>query len=439
MNLCGWKPPLFTDALGLALRLGAATLVSVVGAPGVALAQVQDDPVPGKPAPTTQPRFGGAGQWVMLGTSNDLYAFKETFSRGDAKLMTVGVSVGVDRFVVRHFSVGLDAGVGYADNQGYGVDTFGETKSTSFTGGLRLGYDVPLGQRFSWYPRLTLGIASAHSETTVLAGGDGSSTSAVASSIGPTVNLYAPLLLHLVPHVFMGFGPRVRHDFGVQRGGPYEGTQSTLVSGDLVLGGWWGERGASVDSAANAVEPDDAPFGSRGQLVLGLATDASVSYRTDSASKYSEMAADLIPSLDYFVLDNLSIGVDAFISHASGTSLDVGETPTDFAFTTVGLGPRVGSNVPITKSSHLWPQVELGYGTVFTSLSSRDGTNQHSSKRSWLRLSAPILFKVTSHFLLGAGPYFFHEISNTDQYGNENEAESVGARLLMAGWFDVLR
>ena len=119
--------------------------------------------------------------------------------------------------------------------------------------------------------------------------------------------------------------------------------------------------------------------------------------------------------------------------------LDLGEAPTDFAFTTVGVAPRVGSNVPIVEWSSLWPQVELGYGTVFTKQSSRDGTNQHSSKRTWLRLSAPILFKVTSHFLLGAGPYFFHEISNTDQYGNENEAESVGARLLMAGWFDLLR
>ena len=40
----------------------------------------------------------------------------------------------------------------------------------------------------------------------------------------------------------------------------------------------------------------------------------------------------------------------------------------------------------------------------------------------------------TSNGLHAVGPYFFHEISNTDQYGTKNKAESVGASLLMAGW-----
>ncbi len=90
--------------------------------------------------------------------------------------------------------------------------------------------------------------------------------------------------------------------------------------------------------------------------------------------------------------------------------------------------------MPLTKWSSFWPQVELGYGTLSIKLSSRDGTNQHSSKRMWLRLSAPVLVNVSSHFLLGAGPYFFHELYDTDQHGTDNKAESVGANLVLAGW-----
>ncbi len=264
-------------------------------------------------------RFGGAGQWVMLGSSNGLHIFKETFSQSEAKYVDAYGVVGIDRFVARHFSIGLAAGARYADDQGYGVKTFGETKATSISGGVRFGYAVPLGELFSWYPRLTLGISRTHSETTVVGSWNDFPAPSVSSSIGPEVHLYAPLLVHLVPHFFLGFGPRLQHSFGVQRGGPYAGTQSTLVSGELVVGGWWGEAEADASAPAPAPAQGNASFGEQGQLVLGLATDASVSHRSNSASKYSETAVDLGPSADYFVLKNVSIGIDAFIGHSSVT------------------------------------------------------------------------------------------------------------------------
>jgi len=399
-------------------------------------ARAQTRPVVAAVEHDAQSRFGDAGEWVMLGTSNGAYFFKETFSNSDAKYVEVDAAIGIDRFIARHVSIGLDLGGSYFNDQSYGVDTLRATRSNSVGAGARFGYDVPLGQLFSWYPRLTLGLSRTYSKTTVSLARDSSwLDSSVASRIGPVVNLYAPLLLHLAPHLFVGFGPRLQHHFGVQRGGPSDGTQSTLISGDFVLGGWWGERGVPAASSAHTVETDDASFGQRGQLVLSLATDASVSHRSDSASKASRTDADLVPSADYFVLDHLSIGVNAFISHSSGNARDFDGTRVDFASTRLGIGPRLGSSVRIVQWCTFWPQLELGYGTVSTEFTSSRGTNQHSRKRSWLRLSAPFLFSVTSHFLLGAGPYFFHEISDTDQYDKHNEAESVGVRLLMAGWF----
>jgi len=248
------------------------------------------------------------------------------------------------------------------------------------------------------------------------------------------VNLYAPLLLHLAPHFVVGFGPRLQHRFGVERGGPYDGAQFTTISGEFVLGGWWGEHDAQSGSSDHTEMPE-ARFGQKGQVVLGLATEGSLSHHADSASKSSGTDVDFIPSADYFVTDRLSVGVNAFISHSGGTARDFDNTRLDVVSTTLGIGPRVGTSVRVVEWCTFWPQLELGYGTASYEVSSRVGTNQHSSKRSWLRLSAPVLFDIASHFLLGAGPYFFHEISNTDQRGVENKAESVGVRLVMVGWF----
>ena len=46
----------------------------------------------------------------------------------------------------------------------------------------------------------------------------------------------------------------------------------------------------------------------------------------------------------------------------------------------------------------------------------------------------PLLAHAASHLFVGVGPYVFHELSNTDQYDQENDARSVGASFLLGGW-----
>src|SRR6185369_15506475 len=196
-------------------------------------------------------------------------------------------------FVVAVARVGVeahrDADARYRDYKGYGVTTFTETTSTLFSGGVRFGVNARLGESISWYPRLTLMLASSHTTVTPLATSTGEppGDAVSQSSVGPAMNLYAPLLLHPASHFVVGFGPRIYYDFAVARGGPYDGSQVTLLSGDFTVGGWWGAEASDREEedephASSERKPEKSAelFGGPGQVVLTTATDASIGHRT---------------------------------------------------------------------------------------------------------------------------------------------------------------
>ena len=381
----------------------------------------------------------------MMGSSNRLGISNETFSNSSASFFNVGGGIGIDNFVVDNVSVGFDAEAGYSDTKGYGATTLSETTSTAFSGGVRFGLNVPLSELFSWYPRLTLSLDSMHSKTNPVSSFNGAPLPPPSSesSVGPATNLYAPLLVHPAPHFVVGFGPRLQHDFGIARGGPYDGSQRTLLSGEFVVGGWWGGEAsvrarrdsADLADAANPEKAADHVFGEEGQLVLTLATDASISYLSHSRSKGSNSDVNLAPSVDYFFTDGVSVGVDAFIGYSSGTSVDSLGTATQFSSTKIGVAPRLGGNLALTELVSIWLRGEIGRGTVNQSEASADGTNQHSRTRSWVEISAPILLHPSSHFFVGAGPFLFHELSDKDQYDLQNDATNLGVSLVLGGWF----
>jgi hypothetical protein len=62
------------------------------------------------------------------------------------------------------------------------------------------------------------------------------------------------------------------------------------------------------------------------------------------------------------------------------------------------------------------------------------GSNDHANIRSWLRVSAPLLIDVTTHFFMGAAPYVLHELSDSDQNNFENDATTFGVSFLLGGW-----
>ena len=391
--------------------------------------------------------FGRKGQWVVMGSSNYFNISNATLNNSSASFLDLGFALGVDYFIIDNVSLGIDAEAGYGDHKGYGAATLDETTFTTVSGGVRLSGNVPLGTRLSWYPRLTLSLGSSHSDTKTLStfGGAPAPPPSSESSVGPATSLYAPLLVHPAPHFVVGFGPRLTHDFSVTRGGAYDGTQTTRLSAELVVGGWWG--GAAAPSAApgpagtaiapSAQQAGEHVFGEEGQLVLTAATTASISSRSDSGSRFSRSDVNLGPSFDYFFTRDVSIGLDAFIGYTSGRERDSSGATTHFSSTSTGVAPRLGGNLALTACLSLWLRGEIGYGTVNESQTSNDGTNEHSRTRSWLKIDLPLLLHPSSHFFVGLGPFVFHELSDRDQYSQENDATALGASLLLGGWFGV--
>ena len=149
--------------------------------------------------------------------------------------------------------------------------------------------------------------------------------------------------------------------------------------------------------------------------MLSSATTAWVGYQSYSRSKGSTTDVEFEPSIDYFLVDAISIGADAFFGYPSGTGLDSNGTETQFSSTDFGIAPRLGPNLALTTFASIWLRGDLGFGTVSSSVSSVSGTNQHSRTRTWVDISAPFLPHPSSHFFVGAGPFLFHELSDTQQ------------------------
>jgi hypothetical protein len=402
------------------------------------------------PAAPTEPRvvFGSKGQWVLLGSSNYLSLSRRTLSSSSAKYLDFSVELGMDSFVAKNVSVGFDLSASLHDDQGYDITILRQSSSSSIAAGARFGFNLPLGQGASWWPRLTLGLESSHVDTTDLSSSIGAPLGppSSASSVGPWLNLYAPLLAHPAPHFLIGFGPRFAHTFAETRGGPYDGAQVTTISADFVVGGFWGGpardlsssehegRGEWSDDSAEPAKRLARAFGGPGELVLTTATDASISAHFYSRSSGSSTSVNLSPALDYFLGENVSIGVDTFLAYGKSTTLDPTGDTVHASTTSFGFGPRFGVNFPLTPALSLWPVLEFGSGTVDTSQSSTSGVNQHSRQRTWIALTAPLLVHPATHFFFGAGPVFFHELLDKDQYDYENDATTIGLSLMLGGW-----
>ncbi len=188
------------------------------------------------PPPRTPP-FGEAGQKVITGAT-DVSVGGSWWSNSNAGTTSFAADLGMDVFAFRGISFGGFVYYrGYTQRaysvstQAYGVtEVHGRDESI----GLRIGFNVPFSRAVSWWIRPGLLIGT--SETSV----DGSSLSS--SSHGFAFVLRAPILFHLAPHFFVGFGPDVRIDLTRtedRTGSPVSENLYRSVNGSGTVGGWF--------------------------------------------------------------------------------------------------------------------------------------------------------------------------------------------------------
>ncbi len=434
--------------------VAAATALTL--APGLARA---DDVTAPRADSVSEPAapFGTAGQWVVSGSS-DIGLQAASYDQSSASDFSATFAPGLDYFVARNLAFGITVDLNYAKGKGYGADgSLVQTTSTTISGGVRMAYNLQLGSRLSLYPRISLG-AEAVSRQQQLASGTtlsvGSSAVGAASTeqIGPWAEFYVPLVWQLAPHFFFGFGPSVYRDFGVVQGASGGIGQSTEFGVGFVVGGMWG--GAEpVPDVAPAPVPDVTPapvddgalpaparrFGDPHQVVLDSEINAAASVTTYTGTSSSSAGASLEPSVDYFVLDGVSVGAAPVVTYGKSSAIDptTGGVVTNRTWS-CAVEARLGFVARFSGLFSVYARAGLVVGGE--GYNETEGSNQNAvtSTLVAVHISAPVLVHPASHFFIGLGPSLYSELTDGYHYPNgvsgQNRETNLGVGLIVGGW-----
>jgi hypothetical protein len=424
--------------------LGSLLAFAVVIASGAARAEPNDAPEPG-------PRFGARGQWALLGGTNvSLSSF--SYDHSSAGGSGVTVSPELDYFFLRNVSLGLAVDASYGDTQGYGADgSLVETRETSVSGGVRVGVNIPLGELFSWFPRLTVGYEWIRRQERLLSGqslsisGPYPSPSTLES--GPYLSAYAPLLVHPVRHFFLGFGPEVFRELSAVSGGSSNfGGQETSFGVGFVAGGDWG-GGSDPERTAPGTAPAPAfrgrRFGDAGEIVLTNALVANVSSDGYAGTNSSSLGVAVGGTVDYFLIRHGSIGALVEESYSNVTGIDPAtHATTRYVANTTSFGARVGADVPMGRwlSTYFVGSLELGFRNYDET--EGDLENKGMESIAAVRLYVPVLVHPASHFFVGLGPSIYYEFSHSISFPDmplapsvQNRELDLGIESTLGGWF----
>lgn len=160
-------------------------------------------------------RFGEKGQKAVSSDAG-LSLSNTSISGVDGSTTSLVLRPAVDWFFTDSISLGGFVGVEYNSAPG--------GSSTVISLGPRLGYNLPLAERLSIWPKLGFSLASTSIEDDTVAGDEESNTSV-------QLNLFAPLMFHPVQHFFLGLGPALDQDLSGDN-------KATTIAVRLTLGGW---------------------------------------------------------------------------------------------------------------------------------------------------------------------------------------------------------
>ncbi len=410
----------------------------LTAAAGPSLAQTGPDP--------SVARFGSPGQFVVTGDS-DVGVSSSSYSASQATALAATFSPALQYFIVRDVSVGLDVGLSYSDEKGYGADgSLVETKTTSIYAGPRIGVNVPLSRVVSFYPNFALGFQWRERDEQLVSGMSLSiSGSAVgypsSSQLGPYVDLYLPLLFHPTSHFFMGIGPTLYHDFGTVSGGPSVGGQRTTISAGFVVGGYWGEQRVVMASTGEAA-PEETPrvFGEKGEWVLGNELAASLSSTSYAGTGSSAGGLNIYGGFDYFMTDGVSVGGGLWTSYQTTTGIDAASgSQVDSSVRSAGLFARLGLNVPMASWISWYPRLAMAFGLRNYEETAGAYENSPSGTIVSVTCFAPLLVHPAQHFFVGFGPSIYQELSHAVVYADyptqiQNQATAIGVGLVVGGW-----
>jgi hypothetical protein len=162
-------------------------------------------------------------------------------------------------------------------------------------------------------------------------------------------------------------------------------------------------------------------FGHKSQLAIS--SDAALAITHYAPGDTTTIT--LAPAVDYFIIDNLSIG--GFIGLDYTTSGDASTTR-------FSIGPRVGYNITLSDLISIWPKVGFSFATTS---SDRGGATDdvtittNSNSGVALNLFVTFMFHPAEHFFAGFGPFLDTDLSGDDK------VTAFGLKLTIGGWVNT--
>jgi hypothetical protein len=209
-----------------------------------------EPPAPSKTAPIStaetapmqepaKPRFGETEQLTING-STDFSISGSSYTSSDASGFHFGITPSVDYFILPHFSIGGFISIGYSTSKYYSMcSAYGSElqkgDATSVSVGPRLGYDIAFSDFFSWFITLGFSYGNVIRNTSTA---DGYPLMNTSENI-IAMRVYAPILAHLAPHFYVGFGPSLYTELSHSYGANVKSdTKQTTFGASLIVGGW---------------------------------------------------------------------------------------------------------------------------------------------------------------------------------------------------------
>jgi hypothetical protein len=394
-----------------------------------------------RPPEAAAPRFGAKGEFVVTGASN-ISISSEQYSASPASDFSATFSPGLDYFVVSNLSIGITADIAYTDDKGY--DASGNlfaTKTTTFIAGPRVGFNIPFGDYLSWYPRIAFGLVTERTNEQLVTATTNPNGAPFATSSGSATgawaDVFAPILVHPSRHFFFGAGPNFSHDFTHLEGTSTISGQVTGVSGQFVIGGWWGGTPEADRLDAPSTRGPARRFGEAGEWVFTGESSFSIS-STRYSVQGSSSSVMVAPGFDYFLVDDVSIGANVYVGSDKSTGTDDTGTPYTNSSTTYGLAGHLAVNIPLGPSFSLYPRGYFGFGGGSYNDTAGSDSNQASQSGAWVSLYLPLLVHPAPHFFAGFGPSVNHQLSSDYTFAGGQQLSNPGtvlsADLIVGGW-----
>jgi hypothetical protein len=340
-----------------------------------------------------------------------------------------GFSLGLELDIERHQ---FDTNAASAPSN---AGDFGPTDTVTSiitSGGLRLGFAIPLGRSLSLFPRLVVGMQhTALRREGVLSTLRGLTEEHISSTRdGPWLSLYLPLLWHIEPDFFLAFGPSLFHDFVSSQGPLAPGGPSTRLAGTFEVGGVLFGPKHKDEPCPNASTTNG--FSKRGSVLISGAMQLSGAVEWRGGAGVTHDAIAILPGLDWFFSERVSFG--AVVGYTNESESEFSENAKivtrSHAFV---VAPRFGFDAVLGRSISVYSQIGLGmYFTGSSTQTRTNGTSSSDFKRMNVQLTSYVLAHPVGHLFLGFGPSLAYDIARD---GDGEFGATFAIDSIVGAWF----